>query len=76
MYIASPPQWAASASHKSLVQAHLIDRLADLLEDCVHIQAKPEVFRARLLHDLPLKEPDDEREISVAYNTRQSFLIQ
>lgn len=59
---------------RSLVQAQLIDKLADLLEECVHVQAKPDIFRARLLHDLPLKEPDDTSEIEIAIELYQQLL--
>jgi SAM-dependent methyltransferase len=53
---------------RSLVQAHYIDQLADLLEECVHIQLDPAQFRTRALAAFPLKDPDDAAEIGLLDN--------
>ena len=50
---------------RSLVQANYIDQLANLLEECVHVQLSPEHFHSRILQNFPLQEPHDNAEISL-----------
>ena len=50
---------------QKLVHSHYIDKLTDLLEECVHQQVTDEIFHKRLLHELPLIEIEDEQEIDI-----------
>ncbi|HKC62471.1 MAG TPA: N-6 DNA methylase, partial [Pyrinomonadaceae bacterium] len=51
---------------RSLVDAHYIDQLAHLLEECVHSGTKTEQFKTRLLRTFPLKADEDKEEVNVA----------
>lgn len=59
---------------KSLVKAHYIDKLADLLEECVHINLAPDLFRKRLLQTFSFKEPYDEEEIGITMGLYKQLL--
>lgn len=48
-----------------LVQANYISQLADLLEECVHINLDPTSFEQRLVNTFGLKKPDDADAISI-----------
>ncbi|HQJ32564.1 MAG TPA: N-6 DNA methylase [Anaerolineaceae bacterium] len=48
-----------------LVQANYISQLADLLEECVHVNLDPTLFEQRLINMFGMKRPDDENAISV-----------
>lgn len=50
----------------SLVEAHHIDQLAHLLEECVHSGTETEQFRTRLLRTFPLQAEEDEAEVDIA----------
>jgi hypothetical protein len=57
---------------RSLVDARSIDRLADLLEECVGMGLRPDQFRARLLQTFPLDE--DTAEVGVAVDLYERLL--
>lgn len=59
---------------RSLVDARSIDRLADLLEECVSVGLTPEQFRARLLRTFPLDPDRQEAEIRVALELYERLL--
>jgi hypothetical protein len=48
-----------------LVQANYISQLADLLEECVHVDLDPTLFEQRFINTFGLKSPDDDDAISV-----------
>ncbi|MGB8213064.1 MAG: N-6 DNA methylase [Anaerolineales bacterium] len=51
---------------RSLVHAHYIDKLADLLEECVHMGLTTEQFLARLLDAFPFDPQQDASEVNVS----------
>ncbi|MCD6506653.1 SAM-dependent DNA methyltransferase [Candidatus Poribacteria bacterium] len=59
---------------RSLVDAHYIDQLADLLEESVKMNLSAAQFRRRLLQTFPLIEGQDEAEISVAVKLYERLL--
>jgi SAM-dependent methyltransferase len=59
---------------KSLVMAHHIDKLADILEECVHIGLAPNLFQERLVKSFPFKIPDDEIEVDIAVDLYSQLL--
>jgi|TARA_Y100000310_G_scaffold313033_1_gene360935 hypothetical protein len=59
---------------KSLVSAGYIDMLANLLEESVENELKPDLFRERLLHTFPLVTERDEVEIKVAVSLYEQLL--
>lgn len=50
---------------RSLIQANFIDQLADLLEECVHLNVPDGVFIKRLIKLFPLDEHQDTADIDV-----------
>lgn len=48
-----------------LVQANYISQLADLLEECVHVNLDPTIFEQRLINSFGLKRPEDGDAISI-----------
>ena len=58
----------------SLVKAHYIDQLTDLLEECIHSQLSTEVFQTRFLQMFPLREPQDTSEINLALKLYQQLI--
>jgi len=50
---------------QALVSAAYIDRLAELLEECVSLNVDADAFRRRLLHAFPLDERKDAADIEV-----------
>jgi SAM-dependent methyltransferase len=59
---------------RSLVDAHYIDQLADLLEECVHSGTKTEQFKTRVLLIFPLKADEDEEEVNIAVALYEQLL--
>ena len=59
---------------RSLVDARSIDRLADLLEECVRMGLRPDQFRARLLQTFPLDGERDAAEVGVAVGLYERLL--
>lgn len=59
---------------RSLVDAHYIDQLAHLLEECVHSGTKAEQFKTRLLGTFPLKADEDEEEVNIAVALYEQLL--
>jgi type I restriction-modification system DNA methylase subunit len=50
---------------QSLVDVRYIDKLANLLEECVSLKLSTEEFRKRLLQELPLREEVDKSDIQL-----------
>jgi len=50
---------------KEFVQANYISQLADLLEECVHVNLDPMLFEQRLINTFGLKRPDDNDAVSI-----------
>lgn len=59
---------------RSLVDAQYIDRLADLLEECVTAGLTADQFRQRLLRAFPLDPAADEPEVAVAVGLYEQLL--
>ena len=48
-----------------LVQANYISQLADLLEECVHVNLEPSLFERRLINTFGLNQPEDNASITI-----------
>lgn len=59
---------------RSLVDAHYIDQLSHLLEECVYNETKPAQFKTRLLRIFPLNEAEDEAEVQIAVALYEQLL--
>lgn len=59
---------------KSLIQAHYIDTLSNLLEESVNLGLNKEQFIQKLCQELPLMPEQDDRDIEVVANLYESLL--
>jgi len=59
---------------KSLIQAHYIDKLSNLLEESAKLELSKEQFIKRLCQQLPLIPEQDNRDIEVVANLYESLL--
>lgn len=59
---------------KSLIQAHYIDKLSNLLEESVKLNLSKEQFTQRLCQELPLIPEQDNRDIEVVSNLYENLL--
>jgi len=59
---------------KSLIPAHYIDKLSNLLEESVKLRLNKEQFIQKLCQELPLIPEQDNRDIEVVVNLYESLL--